>query len=81
MPSEPVSLVLARLKRYRGRGSQFYGPCPAHEDRNFSLSVGTGRDGRALLTCHAGCVTADIVAGLGLSMQALHPLPPHAARR
>lgn len=81
MPSEPVSIVLVRLKRHRGSGKQFSGPCPSHDDRNYSLSIAEGRDGRALLHCHAGCRVADIIAGLGLTMRALHPSAPHMARR
>jgi hypothetical protein len=41
--------------------------CPAHEDRNPSLSV-SHRDGQVLLYCHAGCSIADVVAALGLAM-------------
>lgn len=40
--------------------------CPAHEDRQPSLSVGTGRDGRVLLHCHRGCSPEDILAALEL---------------
>lgn len=29
--------------------------CPAHNDRNPSLSVSRGNDGRMLLHCFAGC--------------------------
>jgi putative DNA primase/helicase len=37
--------------------------CPAHDDRTPSLSV---RDGERapLLTCHAGCASADVIASL-----------------
>ena len=41
--------------------------CPAHDDRNPSLSL-TGIEGSALLYCHAGCSQADVVAALGLTM-------------
>ncbi len=40
--------------------------CPAHDDRNASLSIGEGRDGRVLLKCHAGCGLQKILAGVGL---------------
>jgi hypothetical protein len=40
--------------------------CPAHEDREASLSIGEGQDGRVLLNCHAGCDHKSIVAALGL---------------
>jgi putative DNA primase/helicase len=29
--------------------------CPAHSDRNASLSISEGRDGKVLVYCHAGC--------------------------
>lgn len=38
--------------------------CPVHEDRAPSLSLGTGRDGLALVTCHAGCDRRDVLAEL-----------------
>jgi len=40
--------------------------CPAHEDRNPSLSITKGT-GRVLAYCHAGCDTNDVLAELGLS--------------
>ena len=44
--------------------------CPAHDDRNASLSVHVS-DGRILLHCHAGCSTEDVVNALGLTMSDL----------
>jgi putative DNA primase/helicase len=40
--------------------------CPAHEDRQRSLSVKEGKDGRALILCHAGCTFAEVIAAAGL---------------
>ncbi|MGO8906631.1 MAG: hypothetical protein ACLQMH_13550 [Solirubrobacteraceae bacterium] len=54
-------------------GDQITARCPAHEDRNASLSVGVGRDGRALVHCHAGCDTLDVLDALGLSWGDLFP--------
>jgi hypothetical protein len=45
---------------------QWNAKCPAHEDREASLSVGVGRD-RILLHCHAGCGLGSIMHALGLS--------------
>jgi hypothetical protein len=65
----PVDLVLDRLEGVRQRGDYYYQAlCPAHEDRDPSLSVAEGEDGRALLKCFAGCDTEDVVAALGLEM-------------
>jgi hypothetical protein len=47
--------------------------CPAHHDRSPSLSIGIGEDGRALVNCHAGCATADVLAALGLTLRDLMP--------
>ncbi len=38
--------------------------CPTHDDANASLSLGRGADGKALITCHAGCEPDKIVAAL-----------------
>ncbi len=48
--------------RWRGR----YGTarCPAHNDKNPSLSIRDGEDGRLLLFCHAGCDFGAIVSAL-----------------
>jgi hypothetical protein len=44
--------------------------CPAHDDRQNSLSFREAGD-RLLLKCHAGCLTEQIVAALGLRMRDL----------
>lgn len=41
--------------------------CPAHDDSSPSLSIGS-IEGQALLYCHTGCDTADVMAALGLGM-------------
>lgn len=38
--------------------------CPAHEDRNPSLSLTDGDNGRLLVKCHAGCGYRDVTAAL-----------------
>lgn len=51
--------------------------CPAHDDQQASLSVAEGRDGRAVLHCHAGCSTEDVIARLGLGWADLFPQGPN----
>ena len=46
-------------------GEGFSCRCPAHEDKNASLSFSAGRDG-LLLKCHAGCTFEAIIAALGI---------------
>ncbi len=54
--------------------------CPAHDDRNPSLSVTRSAAG-VLLKCHAGCETSAILAALDLSPSALFDNPrSHGSR-
>ena len=61
-------ITLVESGKGSGSGSLFH--CPAHDDKNASLSVEKG-DGKILVNCHAGCETEEIVAALGLSMSDL----------
>ena len=64
----PLEKVLDRLEGVRQSNGSWKALCPAHDDREPSLSITEGDDGRALIKCFAGCENADIVAGLGLKM-------------
>ncbi len=70
----PVELILSRLPDAKRNGHGWQARCPAHEDQNPSLSIADGDDGRALLKCHAGCATEDVVAALNLRMVDLMPV-------
>jgi hypothetical protein len=61
-----VTKLLAKFASVKETGSGWSARCPAHEDRQASLSISDGRDGRVLLKCHAGCDYKKIVAALGL---------------
>jgi putative DNA primase/helicase len=69
--NDPVGEVLRRLRNRgiepRKSGAGWSARCPAHEDRNPSLSVRTGDDGRALVFCHAGCDIREITRVLGMA--------------
>jgi hypothetical protein len=39
-------------------------PCPAHDDRNPSLSICDADDGKVLVHCHAGCDQERVIAKL-----------------
>src|SRR5262245_31196586 len=41
--------------------------CPAHDDRNPSLSI-TGIEGQLLMHCHAGCPNEDVVSAIKWTM-------------
>ncbi|MFH1969516.1 MAG: hypothetical protein ABIJ53_04265 [Verrucomicrobiota bacterium] len=62
-----INEIIERLHAQRN-GTGWSAHCPAHEDRNASLSISEGRDGRVLLHCHAGCPTEQIVSAMGLKM-------------
>ena len=94
MPSAAVDRVLARLWALdcnpRGNDERGYSAkCPAHSDRNPSLSVGEGHDGRALVYCHRGCEMEAIAGALMLDLGELFepdekpadPTPPTVAER
>lgn len=49
--------------------------CPAHDDRNDSLSITRRDDGAVLINCHAGCDSRDVVAAMGLTMKDLFDTP------
>ena len=68
-----VSNILTKLEHVRKTGGGWQAQCPAHEDRQASLSVSTGDDGRVLLHDHAGCTPETIVGKLGLTMRDLMP--------
>jgi hypothetical protein len=38
--------------------------CPAHEDREPSLSIADGNNGKVLVRCHAGCEQHRVIATL-----------------
>ena len=85
MSADPLTAVYAALEHAgcdpRGPQHDFTARCPAHDDASPSLSIGVGADGRALLHCFAGCVTADILSALGLTWPDLFPPGHHHARR
>lgn len=62
--------VLAALdksgSRVKQHGGYYTAQCPAHDDRNASLSIDQGEKG-AVLQCHARCSTDDIRIALDLN--------------
>jgi hypothetical protein len=69
----PVETLLARLPGARQSGKGWSARCPAHDDRQASLSIAEGGDGAALVKCHAGCTTSAIVSAAGLALKDLFP--------
>jgi len=74
-----VQRVLNHLPGHRKAGSGWSAKCPAHEDKSASLSVGIGKEGRALVHCHAGCELVDVLEAMGLTPDDLFPPKPAKA--
>ena len=64
---------LVDLLSAKRNGAGWIAKCPTHEDRQPSLSIHEGADGRVLLKCFAGCTTANLVAAIGLTLRDLFP--------
>ena len=67
-------VVSALVQNYcdpKQAGDGFQARCPAHDDRNPSLSLNEGGDGQVLIKCFANCETADVLVALGLDWKDL----------
>ncbi len=73
LPKVNIGRILGRLKHVRKTSRGWTALCPAHPDRNPSLSVAVGDDGRVLLRCFAGCSFGEIVRALGFNPHDLSP--------
>ena len=67
----PIDRVLERLKGVKAQNGYFMALCPAHADRDPSLSVKVVQDGRVLLHCHAGCSFGTVVEAIDLEPKEL----------
>ena len=78
--SDPVQRILTALHEHghepRKAGAGWTCRCPAHDDRNPSLSIHAGDDGRALVNCHAGCAVDAVCGAIGLRPADLFPDDP-----
>src|SRR5258708_37081263 len=73
-PSSPaLDKVLAHLKGVRTSLRGWTACCPAHADREPSLSIGLGEQGQVLLKCFAGCPIERITEAMGLTVIDLFP--------
>jgi putative DNA primase/helicase len=56
--------TLAKALGGRKAGAVWMARCPAHEDREPSLSIANGDDGKVLVFCHAGCAQRRVISAL-----------------
>lgn len=76
-----VEKVLATLERVKPAGhGHWKARCPAHDDRNPSLSIKEGDNGTVLIKCFAGCDVASVVGAMGLQMADLFPPRDRSSR-
>lgn len=69
-----IDRLLGRLECVRQtQRSRWIARCPAHDDRNPSLSIRELDDGRVLLHDFAGCATVDVLAAVGFALHDLYP--------
>jgi AAA domain len=71
--SPALDNVLAHLKGVRTSLRGWKACCPAHADREPSLSIGLGEQGQVLLKCFAGCPIERITEAMGLTLTDLFP--------
>ena len=68
---DDVEVLLGRLEGVRRAGpSSWVARCPAHDDRNPSLSVSV-KGGRILIHCFAGCAPGEVLGAVGLTWKDL----------
>ena len=53
--------TIARALKGRRVGFQWIARCPAHDDRDPSLSLKDADNGKVLVHCHAGCTQAQVI--------------------
>lgn len=71
-----VSNFLSRLEGVKRSGANWAARCPCRmDDMNPSLSIGEGKDGRVLVTCHRGepCSVDQICEAMGINRTELFP--------
>jgi len=73
--SRPLDRLLPLLANVRQYGKGYRCDCPNGHTSRGTLSITEGDDGRALLTCFAGCAAADVLAAIGLTLADLFPAP------
>lgn len=64
--STRLEAILAKLQNVTKSGKGYKALCPAHDDKEPSLSIGIGYNGKVLLNCLAGCSYKQISESLQL---------------
>jgi DNA primase len=74
-----IEKLLERLEKVRRMGAgRYMACCPAHDDKNPSLSIRDDGE-RVLIHCFAGCDSQDVIDAVGLRWGDLYDTPEKAA--
>ena len=65
--------LLSLLEKVSRHGDSYKACCPAHDDKNPSLTLKKIPDGRILIHCFAGCSPNEVLTSLGMSLGDLYP--------
>ena len=75
MTTNPTERLLERLDGVKETSAgRYMARCPAHDDKSPSLSV-SGKDGKLLVHCFAGCDAEEIMAAVDLTLADLFDKP------
>ncbi len=66
-----IDEIFLRLNKVSRSGGGWTALCPHHGDKEPSLSINVGDDGRILLYCHAGCPTEGVLQALNMTFRDL----------
>ena len=70
----PIENLLQRLDKVTSIGNGRYKACcPAHDDKTTSMALTEAEEGKVLIHFFAGCIPAEIIAAVGLSIGELFP--------
>jgi len=76
MALDPIVQFVSRLTKVKQtRPGSFVACCPAHEDKNPSMTVRELPDHRVLIHCFGGCEPESILAAVGMTFSDLFPEP------
>ncbi len=67
MTSPQLGQILNKLSGLKGKGDNWSAKCPAHDDKQNSLSIKEDKT-EILIHCFAGCPTESIVNAIGLNL-------------
>lgn len=68
-----LETVLGRLRKVKGRNGNWVACCPAHDDRNPSMTIRETPDGTILMHCFSGCSIHEIADAIGVDLTDLFP--------